>query len=418
MSGAAAAKPERGQKPLPQGWRWVQLADVIREAQPGFASGLRDPNGVLQLRMNNVGTRGNLVWDEVLRVPLEGRSLADCTLALEDVVFNNTNSTELVGKSALFEGYPEAVVYSNHFTRLRVAVEALDPGYLANWLLSQWEAGVFRGLCNRWIGQSAVKNDRLLSLEIPLPSLAEQRRVAAILREQMAAREKARAAAEAQLEAAKGLSGAYLRDVFQSPAAENWPRGRVGHVATLLPARSISSDGDTDVLAITTACLTESGFEPSGVKKARMWARDAAACRVSPGEILVARSNTPELVGRVSLYTGQPPGVVASDLTIRLSTHSQCHAPFLSAYLSFLYLTGYWREKAGGASGSMKKITRRQIVAEQVPLPELSEQERIAAELRASGDCAEKIKRAAAEQLAEIERLPASLLRRAFNGDL
>ena len=45
---------------LPDGWRWVRLDDVIGEAQPGFASGQRDPNGVIQLRMNNVDTRGNI----------------------------------------------------------------------------------------------------------------------------------------------------------------------------------------------------------------------------------------------------------------------------------------------------------------------------------------------------------------------
>jgi type I restriction enzyme S subunit len=351
-------------------------------------------------------------------VPLEGRSLTDCSLAPGDVVFNNTNSTDLVGKSAIFEGYPEPVVYSNHFTRLRGVVEALEPGYLANWLVSQWQAGVFRGLCNRWIGQSAVKNNRLLSLEIPLPSLAVQRRIAGTLGEYMASIAQARTAAEAQLEAAKALPAACLRETFQGAEVKKWPKRPLGELAVLLPGRSISSVGDTEVLAITTACLTENGFEPSGVKSARMWACDAAECRVSAGEILVARSNTPELVGRVSLYSGQPPGVVASDLTIRLSTHSQCHPAFLSAYLSFLYLTGYWREKAGGASGSMKKITRSQIVAEEVPLPELSEQQRIAGELQASGDCAERIRRAAAKQLAEVERLPASLLERAFNGDL
>ena len=54
---------------LPDGWRWTRLGDVIEEAQSGFACGERDAEGIAQLRMNNLDTRGNFIWNEVLRVP-------------------------------------------------------------------------------------------------------------------------------------------------------------------------------------------------------------------------------------------------------------------------------------------------------------------------------------------------------------
>ena len=205
--------PQPGQ-PLPDGWRWVRLVELIAEAQAGFASGERDSDGVIQLRMNNVDTRGNLVWDEVLRVPVDAATLDKYRLISGDVMFNNTNSTELVGKSALFEGYDEPVVFSNHFTRIRPKPSVLLPEFLAAWLNQQWLMGVFANICNRWIGQSAVKSDKLLQLAIPLPPLAEQKRIAAVLREQMAAVEKARAAAEAELEAINALPAALLRRAF------------------------------------------------------------------------------------------------------------------------------------------------------------------------------------------------------------
>ncbi|MGQ0602345.1 MAG: restriction endonuclease subunit S [Anaerolineales bacterium] len=209
----ADASPQR-RDPLPSGWRWAKLGDVMAETQPGFASGERDPKGVIQLRMNNVDTRGNLIWDAVLRVPAGITAIEKFQLTVGDVVFNNTNSTELVGKSAFFDGYSEPVVYSNHFTRLRVVPEQLDSRYLACWLLLQWQLRVFENLCNRWIGQSAVQSDKLLALEIPLPPLAEQQRIAAVLNEQMAAVAQARAAAQAQLAAVEQLPGALLRRAF------------------------------------------------------------------------------------------------------------------------------------------------------------------------------------------------------------
>ncbi len=200
--------------PLPAGWRMVPLGELIAEAQAGFACGKRDSDGVIQLRMNNVDTRGKLVWDEVLRVPADAATIDQYRLIPGDVLFNNTNSTELVGKSALFEACDEPVVYSNHFTRLRTKPDVLLSAFLAAWLNHQWRLGVFARICNRWIGQSAVKADKLLNLTFPVPPLPEQKRIVAVLREQMAAVEKARAAAEEELEAINALPAAILRRAF------------------------------------------------------------------------------------------------------------------------------------------------------------------------------------------------------------
>jgi type I restriction enzyme S subunit len=222
---AAAAK-----RPLPPRWRWARLGDVVAEAQLGFPSGHRDPKGVVQLRMNNVTNQGRFDWSSLTRVPADAGSVAEYRLEEGDVLFNNTNSSELVGKTALFEEHPEPVVISNHFTRIRTQADKLLPAFLAFWLQAQWQRRVFEGICNRWVGQSAVQRDKLLSLEMPLPPLEEQKRIARILKEQIAAVERARAAAEAQLEAAKTLPAAYLRAIFNSPEAQHWPRKHLREV--------------------------------------------------------------------------------------------------------------------------------------------------------------------------------------------
>lgn len=205
----------RDHESLPAGWRWVRLGDLIHEAQSGFAVGERDPNGVIQLRMNNVTTSGTFDWSSFIRVPADSKAIDFYRLAPGDVLFNNTNSTELVGKSALFEGHAETIVYSNHFTRLRTNVEKLDPRFLALWLQDEWRHGIFADICNRWIGQSAVKNDKLLGLEIALPPLPEQRRIAARLNVVMAEVARARVAAQSQLDAINALPAAYLRKAFR-----------------------------------------------------------------------------------------------------------------------------------------------------------------------------------------------------------
>lgn len=121
---------------------------------------------------------------------------------------------ELVGKSALFVGHTEPVVYSNHFTRIRIMAGLADSGYVAAWILLQWQQRIFESICNRWIGQSAVKHEKLLALEIPLPPVEEQTRIAAVLNEQMDAVERARKAIEEELDAIDKLPAALLRRAF------------------------------------------------------------------------------------------------------------------------------------------------------------------------------------------------------------
>lgn len=149
-------------------------------------------------------------------------------------------------------------------------------------------------------------------------------------------------------------------------------------IAELLPSKSISTEGDAEVSAITSACLSELGFRCEGIKRARMRSNDVLPCRVSPGEILVARSNTPELVGRASLFRGEVENVIASDLTIRILPKGGLDPFFLGMFFSFLYVSGYWKEKSGGASGTMKKITRSQILGLKIPIPPLSVQNQLA----------------------------------------
>lgn len=206
--------PVENRSQLAPGWTWTRLSEVIVEAQGGFASGQRDPKGAIQLRMNNVTSRGQFDWSSVIRVPADSDIITTYRLHVGDVLFNNTNSTDLVGKTALFEGYEEAVLFSNHFTRLRTAPDSLDPFFLLLWLHGQWLSRVFAIICNRWIGQSAVQRDKLLALEMPLPPLREQQRIVGILRGEIDTVERARTAALAQLDVIDALPQVLLRRAF------------------------------------------------------------------------------------------------------------------------------------------------------------------------------------------------------------
>jgi type I restriction enzyme S subunit len=106
---------------------------------------------------------------------------------------------------------------------------------------------------------SEVSKTAVEAFEIPLPPLEEQRRIAAILNEQMAAVKRARAAAEAQFEAAKALPAAYLRAVFSSPEAQKWPIKTLGEVTRVAsgstPRSGTEGYWDGDIVWITPTDL-------------------------------------------------------------------------------------------------------------------------------------------------------------------
>lgn len=145
----------------------VKINEVIESLQPGFACGKRDENGFIQLRMNNIGLRGKIITDSFLRVPKSETNIDKYRLKSGDVIFNNTNSPELVGKTAIFNNEFEDCVYSNHLSRIRVNYDMIIPEFLTYFLVKEQKKGTFEFLCRRFVGQAAVPRESLLKIELP-----------------------------------------------------------------------------------------------------------------------------------------------------------------------------------------------------------------------------------------------------------
>jgi len=107
-----------------------------------------------------------------------------------------------------------------------------------------------------------LKPDLLLNASIPLPPLPEQRRIAALLTEQLAAVERGRVAAGIQATAAKLLLTALLEAAFDAAEVKRWPRRRLGEIAT--PVRGVtfpSGEASSVLFDGSIACLTTSGVQ-------------------------------------------------------------------------------------------------------------------------------------------------------------
>lgn len=152
----------------------IKLKTLIIEFSSGQGVGRQDQaseeEGVLQIRPTNLGPQGSFVFEKNVFVPDEARHKR---LQKGDVIFNNTNSQELVGKSAYWDVDLEAT-YSNHITVLRVDETKILPEYLALILNLYQKSNIFYSICTNWNNQSGVGIDVLLDLNIPLPPLTLQ----------------------------------------------------------------------------------------------------------------------------------------------------------------------------------------------------------------------------------------------------
>src|SRR5579862_1196172 len=156
---------------IPTHWVPTSLGDLIDEerifVQNGFPQGKYNQNaqGVIHLRPFNVSEDGTLTLDEAKYVP-EPPPDSPYWVEKGDIIFNNTNSEELVGKTAYCDS-DEALVLSNHMTLVRVLdASTIHARWLARHLYYLWLLGEFRRLCRRHVNQASVGVERFRSVEL------------------------------------------------------------------------------------------------------------------------------------------------------------------------------------------------------------------------------------------------------------
>ncbi len=199
-----------------EGWQRKRLGDLIEDFLTGFACSKKNASGegIVHLRTNNIGINGELDLSAKVYLPPEIVDTEKYNLRSGDILFNNTNSVELVGKTALVR-QDLNYAFSNHITRIRGRSSVIASKWLHFCLRMLWCNGVFAKGCRRWIGQAGYNPTMLLELEIFLPPLEEQHRIVAYLESLQAKVEQLRRLqqeTQAELDAA---TGAILSKAFR-----------------------------------------------------------------------------------------------------------------------------------------------------------------------------------------------------------
>jgi type I restriction enzyme S subunit len=162
---------------LPSTWAACYIGSVIPDVQSGFPCGThnREIEGIPHLRPMNISRDGNLDLADVKYVSPDVSALR---VSAGDVLFNNTNSPELIGKTAVIpKAATQEMAFSNHMTRLRPP-DGIGASFAAYQLHYLWMSGYFRHRCTNHVNQASLSGSSLAdSVPLIIAPSKEQTRI-------------------------------------------------------------------------------------------------------------------------------------------------------------------------------------------------------------------------------------------------
>jgi len=402
---------------LPEGWRWVRLGEVASEIQSGFAfrkKGAKDGD-ILHIRPYNISSDGELLLEQQFKIPTNALPEGWSYLHPGDVLFNNTNSVELLGKTAIVKTKMLAA-FSNHITRIRTCLDKCKGEWLALVLRTLWQQGFFAQHCNKWVGQAGYNTKMLKKTLIPLPPLNEQQRIVAKVEALLEQVREARILRQKACEDTDCLWQAVLADTFPRPGADlppTWRWVRLGEVASrpqygYTKAATMHPIGPK-LVRITDITAGEIDWER--VPYCECDSEKLEKYRLSPGDVLFARSGS---VGATILIRETPYVAVFASYLIRVRFRES----ILSKFANLLLKAPICQRQLVPQGAAQKNINARLIERILIPLPPLNEQQRIVAHLEAVQKEIESLKESQAKFEIELQCLEQSILDSAFGGEL
>lgn len=162
---------------LPNQWNWIKLKDCCEKFKYGTSAKSKEEGKVPVLRMGNI-QEGKLDWTNLVYTSDE-EEIKKYELISGDLLFNRTNSPELVGKTSIYEGEREAI-YAGYLIRVRT-LEGIDSRFVNYFMNSIFAKHRCMEVKSDGVSQSNINAEKLGDFDIPLPPTEEQKEIVRIL---------------------------------------------------------------------------------------------------------------------------------------------------------------------------------------------------------------------------------------------
>jgi type I restriction enzyme S subunit len=399
---------------LPLGWKWVRLDEVCKVFSGSSAPQEKKyfENGRYPfVRVQDLGRFGRI------------DNLTDVKDSLNDLAIQEFHLVKAEKGTILFPKSGAAIATNNrailgtnafivsHLAAVKPREGVADTHFVYYWLCL---TNMVQYMENP--GYPSLKLSIISKIPLPLPPFREQRRIATKIQELMKDVERARAACEKQLEAAKALPSAYLREVFESAEAKKWERKRLGEVCQFCQyglTATAKEKGGFPYLRITD--IDDLGnIKIGNIKYIECNENVYKKYKLEKGDILFARSGS---IGRTFLYNGIPSKAIFASYLIKFRMRQEIIDPFyLFCYTHSSEYYEFTEEKKHTVSQS--NINAEEYKSLLIPLPPLETQRRIASKLKEQMDYVNKLCIEIGNQLEKINSLPQAILTKAFRGKI
>lgn len=245
-----------------------------------------------------------------------------------------------------------------------------------------------------------LNQESLASLVLPLPPLAEQRRIAALLTEQLAAVERAREGMVTQRDLLGRLTEAHIRQSLAAPGGQRLPLQEC--------LTEVTSGVGASWASYRVIGATRAGAAPA---KENVGKRPERYKLVEPGTIFYNPMRI--LLGSIGIVDdGEEAGITSPDYVVFKASENVLHPRWFYAWLRSSFGETFIKQLARGAV--RERLLFRRLANAEVAIPPLSVQWEVVERLR----LVERTRRLLIEEGEGITKLPAAILHRAFSADL
>lgn len=196
-----------------------------------------------------------------------------------------------------------------------------------------------------------------------------------------------------------------LIDVIESPPRNGWS------------PKCDNNPNGTPVLKLGAVLRFQ--YNPDEFKRTSLPTDPNAHYWLKPGDVLISRSNTLELVGHAAIYSGTPSPCIYPDLMMRIRVdQSKADSRFLVYWLQSKEVRHFIQSRASGASPTMKKINQGHVCNIPFPVISLDEQRQLAHYLDSIQSEVNEMLKIMQQDAKLLERLEQAILEKAFQGQL
>ena len=191
-----------------KGWKIATIGDIAKEVRYGTSRPAVDGGRYPYLRMNNLTEDGHLDLTDLKYIDIPENEIEKCVVRSGDILFNRTNSVELVGKTAVFD-QPEDMVIAGYIIRVRLTEQML-PEVLSQYMNLEAIKSILRNMAKGAVNQANINAQELQSIKVYLPTMDLQRQFVE-LKDQV---DKSKVAVQKSLDETQKLFDSLMQEYF------------------------------------------------------------------------------------------------------------------------------------------------------------------------------------------------------------